>query len=83
MTKYLISVQDYKEFFNKKFIIKKEYEDEFFDLEIIGIKNKNDEPYEYSIKWINDELEEEGYIYNINTSSVFALKSCYWEVDEE
>ena len=83
MIRYCVSYTHYKDFFNEEFIIEDGYEDEFFYLDIICLENKEDREWEYSLKWINYEMEEVGFKYGINTSSIFSLYSCDWGIDEE
>ena len=77
MTTYILSLEDYKEYFKKNTKYKKDFQD-WITLEIEPIDNKDDKEWEYSIKWTNWDNDEYGYIYNINTSSIFSLKSCSW-----
>ena len=77
MTIFMMELKDFKEYFNEKTKIKDE--EDFIILEIEGFKSKNDNECEYSIKWINQNDEEEkGIIKNINTSSPFSFMSCSW-----
>lgn len=80
MTKYIMDLKSYKEFFNSKTKIKKA---DFIMLHIKPLINENDCAWEYSIEWEEMETEERGKIRGINTSSIFALNSCSWEVDDE
>jgi len=81
-SRYVMNLTDYRHHFKEDTILKEETYD-FVELSVRGIENKEDKPTEYSVEWYNNEVEEGGFIYNINTSSVFALKSCYWEIDDE
>ena len=78
MLQYVMTFQDYTEYFKNNTKLEKDEED-IIILNIEKIKNKNDEAWEYSIKWECDDEEEYGKITGINTSSIFALKSCEWE----
>lgn len=79
MIEYCVSVNDYKKYFNTNY--KNDTDEDFFFLEIIPIDNEDDNPWEYSIKWINHDLDEEDIIYSINSSSAFAFNSCYWKME--
>lgn len=86
MTIFFMSFEDYKEFFNEKTKID---DCDFVELEVEGIENKQDKECEYSIKWKinsvdgNFDYNEKGKITKINTSSIFSLKSCYWDTYED
>tara|TARA_R110000823_G_scaffold191906_5_gene323552 strand:+ start:1482 stop:1745 length:264 start_codon:yes stop_codon:yes gene_type:complete len=78
---YAMSVSDYKKYFNKD---SKGYDDDddFLTLEVECIDEPTDRVAEYSIKWINNDNDENGIINGINTSSQMALMSCDWRCDE-
>ena len=82
MTIYCVSIEDYKEFFNEKTKIN-EREYEYVIVNVEGIFNASDTKTEFSVKWFCDDHDESGIITNINTSSIWALKSCSWADLEE
>ena len=82
MTEYIMNYSEYIKFFCMDTTIDKEYKEDHIMLNIEGIDNENDTICEYSIKWTNLDNDETGFIYGINTSSIFALNSCYWAYDE-
>ncbi len=72
---------DYKEYFFEN--AKEIEDDEYIKLEVIPISNKQDKKTEFSIRWKNiNNTSEQGKIRNINTSSIWALMSCSWAVEE-
>ncbi len=77
-----MNLTDYRHHFQEKTIIKEDSYD-FIELSVRGIENKEDKPWEFSIEWKNNEVDEGGFIYKINTSSVFAFNSCSWCIDDE
>jgi len=77
-----MTYSDYINFFCKNTTIDKEYKEEPIMLNVEGIDNENDRDWEYSIKWTNLDNDEKGFIYGINSSSIFALNSCYWSYDD-
>ena len=81
-SRYVMNLADYRQHFKEDTILREESYD-FVELSVRGIENKEDKLTEYSVEWKNNEVEEGGFIYRINTSSVFALKSCSWELDDE
>ena len=79
MITFLMNIKDYKEYFKENTKMNEEDEDVY--LTIRTIKDKNNKELEYSIKWSNNDNDEKGIIRGINTSSVFALMSCNWEIE--
>jgi len=77
---YAMSASDYKEYFNKDY--GDDLED-FITLEVECIDEPTDGVAEYSIKWKNNDNDENGIINAINTSSPMALMTCGWRCDEE
>ncbi len=79
-TTYAMSASDYKEYFNK------DYEhfddDDFVTLEVECVDEPTDGVAEYSIKWKNNDNDENGIINGINTSSPMALMTCGWRCDD-
>ncbi len=73
--------EDYLEFFNPITKIKKEDID-YITVQVKSIENKEDKEWEFSIEWEEWESQEKGIIKGINSSSIWALKSCSW-YDEE
>ena len=61
---YAMSVSDYKKYFNKD---SKGYDDDddFLTLEVECIDEPTDRVAEYSIKWINNDNDENGIINNL------------------
>jgi len=81
MTIYRMEYNDYKEYFFEN--AKEIEDDEYIKLEVIPISNKQDKKTEFSIRWKNiNNTSEQGKIRNINTSSIWALMSCSWAVEE-
>tara|TARA_B110000046_G_scaffold103848_1_gene111361 strand:- start:193 stop:441 length:249 start_codon:yes stop_codon:yes gene_type:complete len=76
-----MSLKDYKEYFKSN--TEEEDEDDAIFLRIESVKNKKDREYEYSIKWNNENNDENGYINSINTSSIFSLNSCSWIYEDD
>lgn len=74
---FLMDLADYKRYFKEYTEYPNNY-DHCIILCIEPIDNPNDKDYEYSIRWENMDNEENGIIKGINTSSIFALKSCNW-----
>ena len=81
MTTFIMSLKDYKEYFKSN--TEEEDEDDAIFLRIESVKNKKDREYEYSIKWNNENNDENGYINSINTSSIFSLNSCSWIYEDD
>ena len=81
-SRYVMNLSDYKHHFKEDTELREETYD-FVELSVRGIENKEDKPYEFSIEWKNNEVDEGGFIYKINTSSVFAFNSCSWCIDDE
>ena len=80
MSNYIMDLNDYKRYF--KLMTEIDDDEEYIMLNVEGYRDIRDGICEYSIKWFNIHNEEKGIIHNINTSSEFALKSCYWCDDE-
>jgi len=81
MTIYRMEYNHYKEYFFEN--AKEIEDDEYIELEVESINNKQDKETEFSIKWKNiNNTKEKGEIRNINTSSIWALMSCSWAVEE-
>lgn len=76
-SRYLMTFQDYQHFFKEDTELTKK-DTVSVELQVRGIENKNDKETEYSVEWENLETNEGGFIYKINTSSVFAFNSCSW-----
>ena len=77
---YAMSASDYKEYFNKDC---DDDDDDFVTLEVECVDEPTDGVAEYSIKWKNNDNDENGIINGINTSSRMALMTCGWRCDEE
>ena len=82
MTRYIMNYNDYVEFFKEDTKVIED-EEEIICLEIKAVDNAKDQAWEFSIEWWNTDNDETGVILGINTSSIWALKSCYWMDDEE
>lgn len=81
MTRYIMEYNDYKEYFLEN--AKEIQENEYIELEVVPIDNKQDTETEFSIRWKNiNNTSEQGEFRNINTSSIWALMSCKWMVEE-
>ena len=76
---WCLSLEHYKEFFKSDTILD-DYEEPVI-LEIIPFDYPADREWEYSLSWYNPDTEESGEIRSINSSSLFSLCSCSWEVD--
>ena len=79
VSRYIVSEKEFQEFWDKSYMIECDEDDEYLTLEVEGFRNKNDKPTEYSIKYTCMDNDNTGTINNINTSSVFALRSLDWE----
>ena len=77
-----MTYEQYKEYFFEN--AEEVDEEEFIELEVKGIDNEKDKETEFSIKWHNlHNPSEKGEIRNINTSSIWALMSCSWVIEED
>ena len=81
MTTFMMSLKDYKEHFKSN--TEEEDEGECIFLRIESVENKEDRDWEFSINWTNENNDENGCLNRINTSSIFALKSCSWQFEDE
>lgn len=79
-----VGKEDYKRYFDKDFDMDTEVEHEtFLMIDTWGINfEKNKGTAYYDLAWECEELNMCGEKYNINTSSRFALASCYWEWED-
>ena len=80
MVQFIMNLDSYKRFFKKDTTVKDKEAVVYLNVE--GIENKDDKEWNFSIKWTNEENEENGKIYGINTSSIFAFNSCSWMVED-
>lgn len=82
--RYCVPIDDYKQYFDKSYIIEEGWEDEFFNLAVWGFDNPTDGVAEYSIIYYNHEEEFAGIRTGINTSSPFAgMSCCNWLMEDD